>query len=46
MEQGANICCSCRYERFHGKFSDERVFREKEGEKISQKERERHMYIC
>lgn len=30
MEQGANICCSCGYERFHGKFSDERAFRKKE----------------
>lgn len=45
MEQGANICCSCRYERFHGKFSDERVFREKGGEK-SLKRRERDIYIC
>lgn len=45
MEQGANICCSCRYERFHGKISDERVFRKKEKKNFSKGERETYVYM-
>lgn len=45
MEQGANICCPCGYERFHGKFSDERAFRKKEPKNFSIGERGTYVYM-